>query len=542
MRTSIIKTIWLIVMLYAAIGIGQNTPPPTVKDSLRETTKKYLFDTRKNNNDVSRPGNVSTYRGAPAANLNLYYNNLYFTFNSRMINVFFENEINSFATNISDLSLDRYIVSANTDSKTLTIGRTLDLRVFREKYSRPLYPLKNLLTFYVKNKLEKGFSNIYSQNSKTNLYDFSSDIGIGLKYTHIFNGTIFYYDDVNHAKKEKIRRIREEIVFPAINDEIDKYIKYTAATNSVSTINNTTTTSISGGTETTVVNSQSVINGITTTTTSNTTANSAPPLSNSNSTKNSTTTTTTVTAPYRLVQNDDERINAIVYSGDDLTEKEQNLVREKYYAFYKKIADKEIEILKKEELYSSYLTWWAGFDAYYGLNGKDTYFKGDLTPNTIKDTIKYRDYKIDLYANALWSYKKCITVNGKLQFNSANTNNFIISEKTANTFETIASLPNNQQTVTGTQSVFIGDYDEFITCSTRYELSFLAFQNTIGLSGALEHFYGTYKARNWKVGMPISFKDKDKKPTLNFELQWKEVNKLHFLGISVGYAFGKFLK
>lgn len=541
MKTIFTKMIWLVVVMNAMSGFGQDVTPPIEKDSLRQTTKKYLFDTRKQYQN--RYANVVFYN-SPFFYLNrtnFYYNNLYNTFNNKMLNVFFENEINSFATNISDLSLDKYIVSANTDSKTLTIGRTLDLRaIFYDKNSRPLQPLSNLLTFYVKNKLEKGFSNIYSQNSKTNLYDFSSDIGIGLKFTHIGNG-IIYFGDLNHTKKEKIRRIREEIIFPAINDEINKYIKYTSATNSVSTNSNTTSTSIIGGTETTVVNSQSVTNGVVTKTSSTTTTTSVPPLTDSNSIKNSTTITT-VSTPSKVSQNEDEKIYTIVYSDPKLTEKNQDLVTEKYYLFYKKIADKEIEILKKEELYSSYLTWWAGFDAYYGLNGKDTYYKGDLTTNTMKDTVKYRDYKIDLYANVLWSYKKSITVNGKLQFNSANTNNFIISEKTANTFETIATLPNNQQTVTGTQLVFIGDYDEFITCSTRYELSFLAFQNTIGLSGALEHFYGTYKARNWKVGMPISFKDKDKKPTLNFELQWKEVNKLHFLGFSVGYAFGKFLK
>ncbi|UPQ78280.1 hypothetical protein M0M57_11690 [Flavobacterium azooxidireducens] len=541
METIFTRFFLIIVFCCAISSFGQT--PPTVKDSLRNTTRHYILDTRRNLNDPSRPANVTTYLATPA-NLDLYYDELYFTFNPKMLNIFFENEINSFATNITDLNLDKYIVSASTENKTLTIGRNIDLRnlrkIFFSNEPLPIRPINNLVSIYVKNKLDKGFSNIYSQNSKSNEYDFNSDFGIGLKFTHIFNGIIRYGDNSAHSKKEGIRRIREEIIIPTINEEINKYIKFTPASTVVTNINSTKSSSINSGVETTNINAQTVSNGVSSNSSTTSTSTTINPDTNSNTTTSNTTTT--ISTPSRSSNNEEENINAILYCGNDLTDKNEKLIKEKYYFFYKKIADKEIEILKKEKLYSSYLTWWVGFDAYYGASGKETYFKKDLTPNTIVDTAKFRDYKIDLYVNGLWSFSKGVTINAKLQFNSTNTNNFIINEKTANTFETIASLPNNQQTVTGTQLVFIGQYDEFIVLSTRYELSFLVFNNTVGLSGALEHYYGTFKARNWKFGIPVSFKDKDKKPTLNFELQWKEINRNHFVGISVGYAFGKFLK
>tara|TARA_R110002049_G_scaffold281923_1_gene461594 strand:+ start:4736 stop:4864 length:129 start_codon:yes stop_codon:yes gene_type:complete len=42
--------------------------------------------------------------------------------------------------------------------------------------------------------------------------------------------------------------------------------------------------------------------------------------------------------------------------------------------------------------------------------------------------------------------------------------------------------------------------------------------------------------------MPFSIADKDGNKTINFELQWRELNSKHFVGLSVGYNFGKFVK
>lgn len=545
MRTRLFS---LLFIFYGFLSYSQEVTPPTKKDSLRNTTKKYLVDTRKSITypvGTTRATEVVRYNGLVGQpKLDLYYKDFYRVFNPNMLNVFFENEINSFASNITDLSTDKYIVTANTTEKILTIGRTLDWRnVFYKKNIRPVMPMELLTTLYIKNKYDKGFSDIYSQDVKSKEYIFSSDFGVGLKITLIRKGTIYYNDNTLHDQKEKIRKIREEVVFPPIDDEINRYIKSTLATSVVSTINTTSTTTVKGVNEDTI-STISTNTGTSTSTTnaqSNSLVNSDKPIVDNVITKTTNTTNTTVTPAISLA-NEDEKIYRITYSGTDLTEKEEEKVTEKYYEFYKKIADKEIEILKKEKLYSWYLTGWVTLEGYYGLQQKDVTFKNDLTAGTIKETERFREFNIDLSIDGLASLSNGTSVNGKVHFNVANTNNFIINKTVANVFETIAPLPNNQQTVTTTESIFIGSYDEFVTTSSRVELSFLTFKNSVGLSGALEHFYGTYKARNWKVGVPVSFKDKDKKPTLNFELQWKEINKLHYLGVTVGFPFGKFLK
>ena len=61
----------------------------------------------------------------------------------------------------------------------------------------------------------------------------------------------------------------------------------------------------------------------------------------------------------------------------------------------------------------------------------------------------------------------------------------------------------------------------------------------MGISSGIEKTFGQYDTLNWKLGIPVTLKDKDGKPSVNFEMVWKEVNKEHFVGVNVGFTFGK---
>ena len=73
----------------------------------------------------------------------------------------------------------------------------------------------------------------------------------------------------------------------------------------------------------------------------------------------------------------------------------------------------------------------------------------------------------------------------------------------------------------------------------------LFYKNTIGISPSIEKNFGTYDGINWKIGIPISLKDKEWKPTVNFVLQWKENKTLtssqHLIGFSTSFFFGDLL-
>ena len=58
----------------------------------------------------------------------------------------------------------------------------------------------------------------------------------------------------------------------------------------------------------------------------------------------------------------------------------------------------------------------------------------------------------------------------------------------------------------------------------------------------LELNFGKYNRTNWKLGFPISLKDKKGKPTKNFEFQYKSIKTLDktvdVFGISSNFLFG----
>ncbi len=102
--------------------------------------------------------------------------------------------------------------------------------------------------------------------------------------------------------------------------------------------------------------------------------------------------------------------------------------------------------------------------------------------------------------------------------------------------------PTNINTLTlarlSEEEVYVGEFERFWT--TRFEgtLVWMPFE-WIGLRASFEQNFGDYDALDWRLGIPLSFQDKEGKRTINFELQWREINKTHSVGISIGLPFGQ---
>lgn len=473
------KLFVFLFLIFSFFTFGQSDGvfpnPPIQKDSLINTYSRYIYDTKIDVNPKSKlAGFIDKIQSKYSVETNgLIKSNLeddlydlkHLVFNPNMLNVFFKNEINSFATSIKDLSLEKYFANVNSDDKTLIIGRTLDLRYF---YKNPeLLPIRNIITIYGKSSVDKGFSKIYSENKSTNEYNFSADLGLGFKYTRFGNGIIFFDKD-RKIHKEKIRAIRNRIIKPSVDDEISKYVK----------------------------------------------------------------------GQFNI----DTLEISIKENGKNIpSDIEKEVIEKKYYEFYKKIADKEIEYLKKEKLYYSYVNFWGGFEIYYPLTYKAINLKAD-NQNGDFEVKEFKDFKYEVFGNLFWNFSKGWSFNTKITGKLVNNNNFISNESKPVTFQTILNQNPSQQILGKSDLVFIGSYDEFLTKSLKGDFTALFFNNSFGISATLEKNYGTYKATNWKLGIPFSLKDKDSKPTVNFEVQWKEINYNHIIGVSVGYAFGKSLK
>jgi len=430
--------------------------PSTLSDLQSETFNGYISDMNSLKSEAEKKEDT------------VYYNNA-------VLNKYFSDLITNYANSTGDLSFSKYTINANSSDKTLTIGGAFRFDNFYRnsekrkalKSLRPLRKTGNLLYLYVKSGLNDGFSSIYSKNDGE--YGFNSDIGIGAKYTHIFNGHI------NEGKIEKIEYVRNSIVKKEVTKKIQEYKK------------------------------------------------------------------SNFESDLRLK-------NIMANAEDDPSKQEKNkneLLQQKHREFYEMIVDKELEMMRSKQLFTSAGVTWASFEFYIPIKGQQI----NSTLDTLTTTSEYfNNWNAKITGNYLrnknytcFLKKSSFKFTGELSF--LNTNNFAANSQSAVSFQNIIQDNITNQVEGTSTSVFIGDYNEFVTSFFRSEISTLTFNNTVGLSAAYEvALFGDVINRNWKLGIPFSLKDKDEKPTVNFELQWREINKAHTIGISVGYNFGKFIK
>lgn len=464
MKTNLTTT--LLLLCCFAVSYGQD------EETLEKLAKRNQINTVAKASTNLKDNFYSSYKNdldvLKEKDSNSVYNNV-------VLNLYFKNVISSYATNTGDLSFNKYIVDANTSSKTLTIGASFNLSNFFEfcnrenvKAIRPVQKLTHLLTLSVKSDLSDGFSKFYSKNSDTEEYNFNSNIGIGAKYTHVNRGKIRAT-----SNKQLIEKVRKDLVKSHIEKSIKTYIE--------------------GDFEKEV-------------------------------------------ELLKIKYNDVAK----------LKEETEKLIQKKYLEFYKAISEKELEFAAKEHLIKSTRVIWWSVDGFLPVKGKEVFVSEDAVSKI--DTLTFNNWSASLTGNYLRSFYSSIVKDASIKFTGAfsvfNTNNFIAGNTSAKTFQPILQDNGSQLVFGPTQSVFLGDYKRFTASSFKGEVSTLFFNNSIGLSAGFEYVFGDtdIENTNWKLGIPFSLKDKDDKPTLNFEVQWKELNNSHFAGISVGYNFGKFVK
>lgn len=227
---------------------------------------------------------------------------------------------------------------------------------------------------------------------------------------------------------------------------------------------------------------------------------------------------------------------------EDATKKMQEKIQKEAYLLYGELAEAEVAFMQEHKLYTRLWDHWFTFEAYVPFT--DTTFlilqQGNETPVT-------RTF-YPLNASATYTnYLKCASgqqlyVSG--QVNYFLNNNIASGELGASTLNTIDQ--NNPQLITGSQTVYPGNFKRFGTLALKIEVVSFLVDDVIGLSAAVVRNTGLFSSGDWKLGMPISLKDKEGKPTVNFELQWKQLSTLtnvdHIVGINVGFTFGKFVQ
>jgi hypothetical protein len=206
--------------------------------------------------------------------------------------------------------------------------------------------------------------------------------------------------------------------------------------------------------------------------------------------------------------------------------------------------NEELEYVESSKLFSKITNSWITYEAYIPL-GHTEY---DITPiKTDNTATKANYYAFNTNLSYNWYKQKPMWFSyfGKVTAGLKGNSSIAVNNLTAIEFQSITTT-NGASTLTAPVNAIDveGNYEKFINSSLKFELA-LFYKNTIGISPSIEKNFGTYDGINWKIGIPLSLKDKEGKPTVNFELQWKENKTLtssqHLIGFSTSFFFGDLL-
>ncbi len=203
------------------------------------------------------------------------------------------------------------------------------------------------------------------------------------------------------------------------------------------------------------------------------------------------------------------------------------------------IATKEAEYILKNDLYVYMYKIWFTLEGYIPITKSSKTFT-NTTDASLLAQHQFEAWDASASVNGFFKWK-----DASFSFSAIprvyQNNNILTETVKKRTFTSFEGSPEGQPALTKTDSYYYGEYEEFTSGQVKAEVASL-YRDFIGLSAAVEkNFWNGYDALNWKLGIPLNLKNKDGESSIAFELQWREFNKQHYLGISVGKAFGKFL-
>ena len=230
--------------------------------------------------------------------------------------------------------------------------------------------------------------------------------------------------------------------------------------------------------------------------------------------------------------------NADNYDSDVDSLKEE--LKKKKEAAYIEMAKEEVAYIETHKMYKYITNKWISVEVYAPF-GENTY---RVTPDLSTALSKKYFYAFTstLSANYMRQYSNGISLFFKGNLDVKHNNNIMVDNLESQAFQSTALGANNTTVITNSTDGYVTNYDQFVTTAFTFEPAFFFINNTIGFSPAIEFNLGTYDKTNWKLVVPISLKDSDGKPKVNFEIQWKEVNTFtsstHLVGLSASFLFG----
>lgn len=213
--------------------------------------------------------------------------------------------------------------------------------------------------------------------------------------------------------------------------------------------------------------------------------------------------------------------------------------QKEYNRLYSKIATDEIAFIKQNKLFRTVSANWLSIDLFAGL-GKDEF----ITIPSPSDTTQTKNSFRTLNLNVSWSYLlKWNDDSGILlspKFALGNSNNIAFDNISSKPLQTISEPVENIEIIEASKDIYITDYTENLSPSLGFDFTGLI-KGRGGFSASISKSFGEFERTNWKLGFPIVTYDAKGKPQLNFEIQWRETNGIHTVGIATSILFGKLI-
>ena len=200
-------------------------------------------------------------------------------------------------------------------------------------------------------------------------------------------------------------------------------------------------------------------------------------------------------------------------------------LRQNFYAnltdeFSRKFAESQYQELSETPRYKRITVHWTNLSLYLPVIAQRFTVAKSLA--LFSETRKAYPFDVSINHTHFWETKKAgrfflnleagVYLNNAIQSHSAESINYDQYKSSGG----VDTLLLRQKKV---NSIFIGDYNTFITPSAKLAIVYYPPDSHIGISTTLMQNIGTYRALNWSLGIPIVLINKMGAPSANFEFQ-----------------------
>lgn len=426
-------------------------------------------------------------------------------------NMFIQKKVSTYLTGSSEISLSKLYSTYNSENDKLTFGFNAI------KTNKETGRLVSLFNPMLETNIKNNFATLYKKEQ------WQSDIRLGFKYTYLLPLSSINFYGMNTSKDQKSKMIKKR---NAVTQSIlDKITKEKSAF------------SLAGNA--TLTQSQQLLKA---------------PLDLELSTLQSKS----VPTPKEIARI--AEIGVILSNINALTVKEPIKYDKKLEDYESEIAKAEVEALYESDSYTWSQTSWISLWGFYPLTEKKNYIAENNTQIFAEQ--KFNPWELNAQLNYLREGhlgSLFFTTGYKLfQNNSALAD--LMTSVDYNQYLQFPSIDTLNAAILETNKAFIGEYKEFVTSNFNVQVV-LSFSDkkkdggekflTSGVSVRFEKNIGDFSATNWRFGLPLRFRGKEK--AINIEPQVRLNNTNNYsnkanyevqpvFGINVGLPFAALFK